>query len=87
MSANNTPLPVSAEDLEKLSLIHAFMRQANSLFESLPLELRDRILDVHNEIATLNHCLRWGEQNSGEILEMAEAACAQSAKPKSRGPR
>lgn len=89
MSNNHDSLPVSAEDLDKLRKIHSLMAQANQLFESLPLEVRDRALDTHSENHSLNHCVRWGEHTGRELVRMAEETYSQSpiAKSQARRPR
>lgn len=52
-----------------LKKIKKLMSKLEILFDELPKSVQNNIWDVHNEYYSLNHCIRWGVQASGELLE------------------
>lgn len=84
MSASENPITLDPEQIENLKLIGAMLTQAHKLFNEMPNEAQDQMLDFHNENSSLNHCLRWGEKACEDLVESAEAQAKpkKSAKPR-----
>jgi len=43
-----------------ISRIEDLLTQADDLFQTLPLEIRNKTWDYHRHYACLGYCLRWG---------------------------
>jgi hypothetical protein len=59
----------------EVSTIHKMLSQIQEISSDLnefSQEKQERILDMHNEGHTLQHCLKWGEQALYDILKDIE---------------
>lgn len=54
-----------------LMQIHAHLAAAQKLWQTIDPDRQSLIIDYHVEDKHLAHCLRWGEQNAQELVEMA----------------
>ena len=66
-------MKASKADLQTLKDIKSKFSEIELLFWNLPVEMKEEILDFHNENSTLNHCIRWGNIAVYEIIEEVEA--------------
>ncbi len=55
---------------QTLRKINKLFEKADELLSSLSNEEQERILQIHNENHSLNHCIRWGLQASEELVEI-----------------
>lgn len=49
--------------------IEELFNKADDLFQSIPPEIQQAILDYHAKNGTMQHCIRWGLTAAGEIRE------------------
>jgi len=54
---------------KNLKKIKVLMDKVETLFNELPSQVQNDILQVHEADASLNHCIRWGVQASEELLD------------------
>ena len=54
---------------EKISKIKELLNQAEDLYNKVPVEIQEAMLDYHNQDYTLGHCLRWGLQAAEDIVD------------------
>lgn len=53
---------------KNLKKIKALMDKVETLFNELPSQVQNDMLEVHNSDYSLNHAVRWGVQASEELL-------------------
>ncbi len=61
-----TQKQITRDNLKKIKTLFAKME---TLFNELPNSVQNNIFEIHNSESSLNHFVRWGEQNTGELLE------------------
>lgn len=52
----------------KIKRMHKMFEEMHELYNELSDDTKEKILDFHNETATLPYCIRWGYQATDELL-------------------
>ena len=55
--------------LSKLESIRALLNNAQDIYNTIPLEEKEKIRLCHNDNTNLPYCLRWAVQASEELCE------------------
>jgi len=53
----------------KIKKINKMFNQMDTLLNELSPETQEQILNFHDEVYTLQHCIKWGLQASEDLLE------------------
>jgi calcineurin-like phosphoesterase len=54
---------------EAVNRIEDLFQKADDLFQTLPQDIQQAILEYHTENGSLQYCLRWGLVAAGDIRE------------------
>ena len=55
------------EEFRKLDKMYGLFDQLEDILLSMDKETQEKILNYHNEIVSIQHCIRWGLQASEEL--------------------
>jgi hypothetical protein len=70
----------TADDVKfAMTQLSRLFESANLVFNLLPNEVQEKILQFHIEGCSINHSLRWGEQAAQDILEDPSAVAIDSS--------
>jgi putative SOS response-associated peptidase YedK len=63
-------MKLNKEEKATIKEISKLFNQIEDLYNTLPDETKDKILEYHNENYSLPHCVRWGLQPSDELTRL-----------------
>ena len=72
------------KSLETLKEISQLLGRAENLFNNLDATTKDALREYHNENTSLEHCLRWGNQASNELVSLSEKNIGRNPKRRLR---
>lgn len=61
------------ELIRKLNLIQVLLEQVQRVYNSIPSNAQDVLNNFHTEYTSLGHCIRWGTQDTEELLKDLKA--------------
>lgn len=64
---------LNIDSLQAVKNIQTLLEEANSIWSNLPRDEQNRLNEVHNEEASLGHCLRWGVTATEELTTKLDA--------------